>query len=56
MTAKRHGRPKSVKPCVKCGKKGYATPVIDGEKVSLCRHHYNVWYGRKRRAAEKGYG
>ena len=48
----RRGRPKGVKPCISCGKKGYAAPVIDGEKVPLCRRHYNTWYKRKQRAEE----
>ena len=49
----RRGRPKGVKPCILCGKKGYAAPVIDGEKVPLCRKHYNTWYKRRQRAAER---
>ena len=48
------GRPRSCKPCVLCGGKGYAAPVIEGEKVDLCKSHYHIWYGRKRRAAERG--
>ena len=49
----RRGRPRSCKPCVLCGDKGYAAPVIEGEKVPLCRKHYNRWYKRKQRAKEK---
>ena len=49
----RRGRPRC-KPCVLCGGKGYGAPVIEGNKVPLCRGHYNTWYRRRKRAVERG--
>ncbi len=48
----RRGRPRSVKPCILCGKKGYAAPLIEDEKVPLCKGHYGQWYKRRQRAKE----
>lgn len=48
----RRGRPRC-KSCILCGDKGYAAPVIEGEKVPLCKRHYNTWYKRRQRARER---
>ena len=48
----RRGRPRC-KSCVLCGVRGYAAPLIEDQKVPLCRRHYNTWYRRRKRAVER---
>ncbi len=53
LVHRRRGRPRNVRPCTYCGDKGYGAPLIEGQKVPLCRRHYNTWYKRRQRAKEK---
>lgn len=52
MVYRKRGRPRCL-PCVLCGDKGHGTLLIEGQRVALCKEHYN-WYRRRKRAVEKG--